>query len=284
MSLSAASLFVFALASPECASCVSSASPQDHRVTRFAASGSFSRAPPTRLDRTGMDCLLRTARPSLRAARSVPRTMVGSTRLASAKPAAATSERASFPRCVGLSDSNAELERLAKTGWEVVDGSRLSKGLKFEGKSAFRRTWAFMTDVARKADELNHHPDWTNVRRRCFNALTRSSRTVKLCLSCRHTVNGRSRPSISSSRRRSTRRPSDGRSRPSCLRSASLCPRRALHCNTTTSPTPPWRCRGPGGPASGQLRRGIGSARLGPLLLLGQSVPVRSRGEAASGD
>ena len=95
--------------------------------------------------------------------------MVGSTRFASAKPAAATSERASLSQCRSEPDGTAELERLAKTGWEVVDGSRLSKGLKFEGKGAFRRTWAFMTDVARKADELNHHPDWTNVRRCCFD-------------------------------------------------------------------------------------------------------------------
>ena len=44
-------------------------------------------------------------------------------------------------------------------GWEVADGC-----LRREVKLAdFRDAFSFMTRVAFDAEELNHHPDWSNV-------------------------------------------------------------------------------------------------------------------------
>ena len=44
-------------------------------------------------------------------------------------------------------------------GWEVADGS-LHREVKL---TDFRDAFAFMTRVAFDAEELNHHPDWSNV-------------------------------------------------------------------------------------------------------------------------
>jgi 4a-hydroxytetrahydrobiopterin dehydratase len=47
------------------------------------------------------------------------------------------------------------------TGWEASsDGTRLMKSYKF---SDFKTAWAFMSAVALKAEQLNHHPEWFNV-------------------------------------------------------------------------------------------------------------------------
>ncbi len=62
------------------------------------------------------------------------------------------------PRPAPASDN--DLQKLVSTGWEK-DDKRIRKSFKFKG---FRRAWAFMTEVALKADELDHHPEWTNVR------------------------------------------------------------------------------------------------------------------------
>ena len=40
------------------------------------------------------------------------------------------------------------------------DGEALSRKLKFKD---FNKAFAFMTDVAAKADEMDHHPEWSNV-------------------------------------------------------------------------------------------------------------------------
>jgi 4a-hydroxytetrahydrobiopterin dehydratase len=40
------------------------------------------------------------------------------------------------------------------------DGVALSRELTFRD---FRHAFAFMTDVARTADEMDHHPEWSNV-------------------------------------------------------------------------------------------------------------------------
>jgi 4a-hydroxytetrahydrobiopterin dehydratase len=40
------------------------------------------------------------------------------------------------------------------------DGEALSRKLKFKD---FKKAFAFMTDVAAKADEMDHHPEWSNV-------------------------------------------------------------------------------------------------------------------------
>jgi 4a-hydroxytetrahydrobiopterin dehydratase len=44
-------------------------------------------------------------------------------------------------------------------GWEVADGS-LHRELEL---ADFRDAFAFMTRVAFDAEELNHHPNWSNV-------------------------------------------------------------------------------------------------------------------------
>ena len=43
-------------------------------------------------------------------------------------------------------------------GWSVVDG-KLHRELRF---ADFAEAFAFMTDVAAAAEELDHHPDWSN--------------------------------------------------------------------------------------------------------------------------
>jgi len=57
------------------------------------------------------------------------------------------------------------------TGKEVQDVLSSLKGWKFEAEAlaktytfkTFREAFSFMTRVAFEAEELNHHPDWTNV-------------------------------------------------------------------------------------------------------------------------
>jgi 4a-hydroxytetrahydrobiopterin dehydratase len=44
-------------------------------------------------------------------------------------------------------------------GWEVADGS-LHREVEL---ADFRAAFTFMTRVAFDAEELNHHPDWSNV-------------------------------------------------------------------------------------------------------------------------
>ena len=54
---------------------------------------------------------------------------------------------------------NGALEELA--GWTRVDGrDAIEKTFKF---GDFEAAFAFMTQVAQKAEEMNHHPEWFNV-------------------------------------------------------------------------------------------------------------------------
>ena len=54
---------------------------------------------------------------------------------------------------------NGALEKLS--GWTRVDGrDAIQKTYKFDD---FEAAFAFMTKVARKAEEMNHHPEWFNV-------------------------------------------------------------------------------------------------------------------------
>ncbi len=46
----------------------------------------------------------------------------------------------------------------APAGWELVDG-RLHREFAF---ADFAEAWAFMGRVAVVAEELDHHPDWSN--------------------------------------------------------------------------------------------------------------------------
>jgi len=56
---------------------------------------------------------------------------------------------------------DAEVTRRLATlpGWTVKDG-KLHRELTFPG---FTQAFAFMTEVAREADALDHHPEWFNV-------------------------------------------------------------------------------------------------------------------------
>lgn len=45
-------------------------------------------------------------------------------------------------------------------GWQYIsDDSAIQKTFMFKN---FARAFAFMTDVAEKAEQLKHHPDWSN--------------------------------------------------------------------------------------------------------------------------
>jgi 4a-hydroxytetrahydrobiopterin dehydratase len=59
----------------------------------------------------------------------------------------------------GPLDKEAIEERLRATpGWEVVEG-RLHRGFTF---ADFSEAFGFMTRVALVAEQLDHHPDWSN--------------------------------------------------------------------------------------------------------------------------
>lgn len=46
-------------------------------------------------------------------------------------------------------------------GWNLSDdGASISKSFKFKN---FRAAWTFMEDIAVEANEMNHHPNWTNI-------------------------------------------------------------------------------------------------------------------------
>ena len=46
-------------------------------------------------------------------------------------------------------------------GWaEVEDRDAIARTFEFEN---FRQAWAFMSQVAEKAEAINHHPEWFNV-------------------------------------------------------------------------------------------------------------------------
>ncbi|HKI99115.1 MAG TPA: 4a-hydroxytetrahydrobiopterin dehydratase [bacterium] len=53
-------------------------------------------------------------------------------------------------------------------GWELREG-RLCRSFRFTG---FVEAFGFMTQVARVAERLNHHPDWSNAYNRVEIALT----------------------------------------------------------------------------------------------------------------
>jgi 4a-hydroxytetrahydrobiopterin dehydratase len=43
---------------------------------------------------------------------------------------------------------------------DISDRNAITKTYKFQD---FQQAWAFMSDVAKVADEMNHHPEWSNV-------------------------------------------------------------------------------------------------------------------------
>ncbi len=55
-------------------------------------------------------------------------------------------------------------------GWELMDGREaIRKTFRFKN---FRTAWSFMEDAAIEADEMSHHPEWTNVYNRVDVILT----------------------------------------------------------------------------------------------------------------
>jgi 4a-hydroxytetrahydrobiopterin dehydratase len=65
------------------------------------------------------------------------------------------------PRCVPVvkESSDLQLDGPIPDGWTIEDNS-LYKKFTFED---FNEAFAFMTDVAKVAKEMNHHPKWTNI-------------------------------------------------------------------------------------------------------------------------
>jgi len=57
--------------------------------------------------------------------------------------------------------THSELNQVIKEldGWKIVD-NQLSKEFKFKG---FIQAFGFMTEVAIKAETMDHHPEWSNV-------------------------------------------------------------------------------------------------------------------------
>ena len=58
-----------------------------------------------------------------------------------------------------LADAEVKQRLVALPGWTAKDG-KLHRELTF---ADFTQAFAFMTDVAREADALDHHPEWFNV-------------------------------------------------------------------------------------------------------------------------
>jgi len=58
-----------------------------------------------------------------------------------------------------LADADVTQRLAALPAWTVKDG-KLHRELTFPD---FTQAFAFMTDVAREADALDHHPEWVNV-------------------------------------------------------------------------------------------------------------------------
>ena len=55
--------------------------------------------------------------------------------------------------------ADAAIERLQ--GWRAADGrDAIEKSFTFDN---FNEAWAFMTRVALKAEQMDHHPEWSNV-------------------------------------------------------------------------------------------------------------------------
>jgi 4a-hydroxytetrahydrobiopterin dehydratase len=73
-----------------------------------------------------------------------------------------------MPRPARLSDAEVTQRLAGLPGWSVQAG-KLHRELTFPD---FTRAFAFMSDVAREADALDHHPEWFNVYNRVVIDLT----------------------------------------------------------------------------------------------------------------
>ena len=71
--------------------------------------------------------------------------------------------QASSPKRIKLSegDRDGSLGPLLASGWTMVEGrDAIKKKFTF---SDFNEAWSFMSRVALRAEQLNHHPEWFNV-------------------------------------------------------------------------------------------------------------------------
>lgn len=59
----------------------------------------------------------------------------------------------------------------ALSGWSITAGERdaIEKAFKF---ADFKTAWAFMSGSALKAEQMDHHPEWSNVYNRVHVTLT----------------------------------------------------------------------------------------------------------------
>jgi 4a-hydroxytetrahydrobiopterin dehydratase len=73
-----------------------------------------------------------------------------------------------MPRPARLSDAEVTQRLAGLPGWSVKAG-KLHRELTF---ADFTQAFAFMGDVAREADALDHHPEWFNVYNRVVIDLT----------------------------------------------------------------------------------------------------------------
>ena len=69
-----------------------------------------------------------------------------------------------------LTQEEIQALRAASPQWNLAaDGSAISRDFKFRD---FAEAWEFMGQIARLAEEQNHHPEWSNVYNRVHITLT----------------------------------------------------------------------------------------------------------------
>ena len=59
-----------------------------------------------------------------------------------------------------LTDKQIEQALKLFTGWKLTSTNKLQKEFKFDN---FKQAFNFMSIVAQKCDQIDHHPDWTNI-------------------------------------------------------------------------------------------------------------------------
>lgn len=72
-----------------------------------------------------------------------------------------------------LTDSERKALLAALPDWQLVEGrDAIERSLTFKD---FKQAWAFMSQVALAAEQLDHHPEWSNVYNRVQILLTTHS-------------------------------------------------------------------------------------------------------------
>lgn len=74
-----------------------------------------------------------------------------------------------------LTEIETQEKLLQVTGWKVKEG-KLNRTFIF---SDFKQAFLFMAEVARIADRLNHHPEWSNIYNKVvINLITHDARGI----------------------------------------------------------------------------------------------------------